>query len=209
MLSHTKRKRCELAPCCAPLHRFPPMPIVFRGQMSCCQLCRFCSEWIGFHWSCDSLCRPKKSCDLAPCWARFRRIPSTPIDSTAKISYSLISQFWVDRFNFANLAYCHIGDSLSKNGFGVTNTSNSAARDFLNSKKVWINNLSDKTCCVPCIGVTMHGTQHGWKFVAGAPRPVNPKAHPPHTGNNRDNRGENECLLFSLELEIKNSFKRT
>ena len=133
------------SPCCAPLHRFPPMPIVFRGQMSCCQLGWFCSELIGFHWSCDSLCRPKKSCDLAPCWARFRRIPSTPIDSTAKISYSLISQFWVDRFNYAKMAYCHIGNSLSKNGFGVTNTSNPVARDFLNSKKVSINNLSDKT----------------------------------------------------------------
>ena len=58
-------------------------------------------------------------------------------------------------------------------------------------------------------GVTMHGTQPGWKFVAGAPRHVNPKAHPPHTGNNRDNRGENECLLFSLELGIKISFQRT
>ena len=145
MLSHTTRKRCELAPCCAPLHRFPPVPIVFWGQMSCCQLGRFCSESIGFHWSCDSLCRPKKSCDLAPCWARFRRIPSTPIDSTAKISISLISQFWVDRFNFAKLAYCHIGDSLSKTGFGVTDTSNPVARDFLNSKKVSKNNLSDKT----------------------------------------------------------------
>ena len=59
------------------------------------------------------------------------------------------------------------------------------------------------------IGVTMHGTQHGWNFVAGAPRPVTPKAHPPHTGNNRDNREENECLLVSLELGIKISFKRT
>ena len=142
MLSHLKRKWCELAPCCAPLQRFPPMPIVFRGQMSCCQLSRSCSELIGFHWSCDSLCRPKKSCDLAPCWAHFRRSSSTPIDSTKKIRYSLISQFRVDRFYFAKLAYCHIGDSLSKNGFGVTDTSNPVARDFLNSKKVSTNNLS-------------------------------------------------------------------
>ncbi len=209
MLSHPKRKRCELAPCCAPLHRFPPVPIVFWGQMSCCQLGRFCSESIGFHWSCDSLCCPKKSCDLAPCWFRFRRIPSTPIDTTAKIRVSLISQFWVDRFNFAKLAYCHIGDSLSKNDFGVTNTRNPAARDFLNSKKVSINNLSDKTWQLVWQCTPLHGTQHGWKFVAGAPRPVTPKAHPPHTGNNRDNREENECLLVSLELGIKISFKRT
>ena len=59
-----------------------------------------------------------------------------------KIRYSLISQFRVDRFDFAKLAYCHIGDSLSKNGFGVTDTSNPVARDFLNSKKVSTNNLS-------------------------------------------------------------------
>ena len=48
----------------------------------------------------------EKSCKLAPCCARFRRILSAPIDSMAEISYSLISQFCVDRIEIAHVS-CH------------------------------------------------------------------------------------------------------
>lgn len=95
-------KSCELAPCCAQIHPIPSTPIVFPVQISCCRLSRFCLESFGFHRFRDSLCLREKSCKLAPCCARFRRIPSTPIDSMAEISHSLMSQFCVDRIEFVH-----------------------------------------------------------------------------------------------------------
>ncbi len=47
----------------------------------------------------------EKSCELAPCCARFRQILSAPINYMAEISYSLISQFCVDRIEIAHVSW--------------------------------------------------------------------------------------------------------
>ncbi len=70
--------------------------------------------------------------ELAPSCALFRRISFTPIDSMAKISYTLISQFCVDHFEFAHLSCYQIKDPLSSDRFCVLDISNPVARDFLN-----------------------------------------------------------------------------
>ena len=103
------RKGCELALCSTPIHRISSAPIDFPVQISCCQLSRFWLESIGFHWFHDSLCRLEKSCELAPCCARFRRIPSTPINFIEEINYSLIRQFCVDRLEFAHISFIKSG----------------------------------------------------------------------------------------------------
>jgi hypothetical protein len=46
----------------------------------------------------------EKGYELVPGCARFRRILSAPIDYIGEISYSLISQFCVDRIEIAHVS---------------------------------------------------------------------------------------------------------
>ena len=86
------------------LRSYPPNSVHANHFSSINKLLSIKPVLLGVDWILrfrDSLCRPNKSCELAPCCARFHRISSTPIDSTAKISPSLISQFWVELVFFA------------------------------------------------------------------------------------------------------------
>ena len=159
-------KVCELAPCRASIHRIPSAPIDFPVQISCLQLSRFRLESIGFHWFHDSLCRPGKICELAPCCARFkiRRNLFTPIDSIAEISYSFMSHFCADRIKFARISFYQIRIPPSSDSFGVLDLGNPImmTRDFWNqSIPRYIisfepgNNNPDENLCIELPGRSM------------------------------------------------------
>ncbi len=143
--------------------------------------------------------------ELAPSCARFLRIPFTPIDSMAKISYTLISHFCVDHFEFAHLSCYHIKDSLSSDSFGVLDISNPVARYFLyqsNPRYVFYSEAGIRAC-----QSTFRISGMQWKFMARAPIPVNPKAFPPPTNRSRSNtitgNIRSKRWMLALKLEFK------
>ncbi len=46
----------------------------------------------------------------------------------------------------------------------------------------------------------MHGMQSGWKYLAGAPRQVNPKAHPPQTNMVTGNIRNRKNVFFKIRI---------
>ena len=71
--------------------------------------------------------------------------PSTPIDFSKKIWFDLKTQFCVDHIELAHLSFHRIRVSPSSDSFGVVDTSNPMAREFLdqsNLQKAW-NNYQD------------------------------------------------------------------